>query len=143
MGGVQLKPTLFYLYSAFVAYVFMRHLCTGYVAMRLPGLDAARSTGVLVSVSPLIVAMALEAIWASKYVVMALMSLGSKGRLGYRFLYPFHKESLLGKFGFHTVVGTALTVVPVYHAVVTALAPSGESVYYTLYGGGVVAGSQI
>eukprot|EP00937_MAST-01D_sp_MAST-1D-sp2_P006630 g6630.t1 len=58
------------------------------------------------------------------------------GALDWRklFLYPFHKEKLLGAFGLNTALGLAVTVVPVFHAVHMLLAAPGEGVYCQLWG---------
>jgi len=50
------------------------------------------------------------------------------------FLYPFHKESLLGSFGFNCAMGVLLTMLPVYHMVYMLLAPPGQSAYCQIYG---------
>jgi len=36
-------------------------------------------------------------------------------------LWPFHKEALVGVFGFHLLIGFCFTAVPVYHAITTVL----------------------
>jgi len=36
--------------------------------------------------------------------------------------WPFHKDAVLGSFGFHIVVGFCFTVIPVYHTITTAMA---------------------
>lgn len=56
--------------------------------------------------------------------------------LRYTLLYPFHKEALLGAFGFNCLAGFVLSVLPVYHMIHMLLAPPGESVYFQIYGGG-------
>lgn len=48
------------------------------------------------------------------------------------FLYPFHKEKLLGSFGFNTSIGIAVTVVPVYHLIQMLLSPPGEGIFFTV-----------
>lgn len=50
------------------------------------------------------------------------------------FLYPFHKEKLVGAFGFNVVTGFLVTAVPVYHMIEMLLMEPGESVYCKLYG---------
>lgn len=50
------------------------------------------------------------------------------------FLYPFHKESLLGAFGLNTALGFLVTVVPVYHTVHMLLAEPGDSAYCQIWG---------
>lgn len=51
------------------------------------------------------------------------------------FLYPFHKEKLLGAFGFNASISFLVTAVPVYHLSHMLLSEPGEAVYFSLYGG--------
>lgn len=54
-------------------------------------------------------------------------------------LYPFHKEALLGQFGFNALLGFMLSVVPVYHFIQMLVDEPGQSIYFTiqnLYAGG-------
>jgi len=70
-------------------------------------------------------------------LVGALLLLASAPRYtGFKkmFLYPFHKDALLGSFGFNCTVGMLLSVLPVYHMVTMLLLPPGQSVYCQLYG---------
>lgn len=50
------------------------------------------------------------------------------------FLYPFHKEKLLGTFGLNATISFLVTCVPVYHLVHMLLSEPGSAVYFTLYG---------
>jgi len=50
------------------------------------------------------------------------------------FLYPFHKEKLLGAFGINNLVSMIVTVMPVYHLVHYLVSEPGQGVYFTLYG---------
>jgi len=56
----------------------------------------------------------------------------SKDRFSLR--WPFHKDSLLGGFGFHVGVGFFFCVLPVYHLVEAVLGEHGESAYCRLWG---------
>jgi sterol desaturase/sphingolipid hydroxylase (fatty acid hydroxylase superfamily) len=49
--------------------------------------------------------------------------------------WPFHKTSVLGGFGFHTLVGFVFCVLPVYHLVEAVLGERGEAAYCRLWGG--------
>jgi sterol desaturase/sphingolipid hydroxylase (fatty acid hydroxylase superfamily) len=49
-------------------------------------------------------------------------------------LYPFHKEHLLGGYGFNVLVSTLIAVLPTYTLVHMFLSSPGESHYYTVQG---------
>ena len=49
-------------------------------------------------------------------------------------LYPFHKEHLLGGYGFNVLVSTLIAVLPAYTLIHMFLSMPGESHYYTVQG---------
>jgi len=69
-------------------------------------------------------------------VAVAMLALNDPNALAARarqaLTAPFHKERLAGALGLHLVVGMAITVMPVYHIVHTALADPGQAAYCSL-----------
>mmetsp|Transcript_96142 Transcript_96142/g.170628 ORF Transcript_96142/g.170628 Transcript_96142/m.170628 type:complete len:494 (+) Transcript_96142:67-1548(+) len=49
------------------------------------------------------------------------------------FLYPFHKEKLLGAFGVNVLISLIVTVMPVYHLVHCLVSEPGQGVYFSLW----------
>lgn len=82
-------------------------------------LGAPQLVGLLVSVGP---------------VVAGLVGcVLSRDRFSLR--WPFHKDSLLGGFGFHALVGFFFCILPVYHVVAAVLGDKGDSAYCQIWGG--------
>ena len=86
----------------------------------------AHAVAFIVSCGPVLIATLMLLVSERK----AVLAFPKKALIG-----PFHKERVQGGLGLHLVVGAAMTVMPVYHAVHTALAPTGAAAYCTLYGG--------
>eukprot|EP00656_Telonema_subtile_P041554 TRINITY_DN4675_c0_g1_i2.p1 TRINITY_DN4675_c0_g1~~TRINITY_DN4675_c0_g1_i2.p1 ORF type:complete len:253 (+),score=57.93 TRINITY_DN4675_c0_g1_i2:161-919(+) len=48
--------------------------------------------------------------------------------------WPFHKDTILGGFGFHVLVGFLFCILPTYHTVAATLGEKGDSAYCQLWG---------
>jgi len=86
---------------------------------------AAAAGTVVVDASTLAAAVAVGPI---VYGLLVLTVFGD----GYAYLWPFHKERLIGSTGFHLIISLLMVVLPTYHFVTTVLKPPGEAVYFTM-----------
>eukprot|EP00931_Biecheleriopsis_adriatica_P004800 TRINITY_DN106418_c0_g1_i1.p1 TRINITY_DN106418_c0_g1~~TRINITY_DN106418_c0_g1_i1.p1 ORF type:complete len:495 (-),score=60.02 TRINITY_DN106418_c0_g1_i1:74-1558(-) len=83
----------------------------------------ASSLALLMSLGPSVVGMLL----------LALTSRRAFANPRLTFLYPFHKERLLGAFGINVLISLIVTVMPVYHLVHYLVSEPGQGVYFKVY----------
>ena len=88
-------------------------------------LTGAQSVAALVSLGPVVVAMCFLLLSDS-----AAVSRDPRRAL----LGPFQAGRITGWLGFHLLMGAAMTILPVYCGVHTALAPVGNSAYCRIHG---------
>ena len=65
-------------------------------------------------------------------VVAVVLALAAQDRFSLR--WPFHKEPVIGTFGFHLVLSFLATVVPTYHFIESLYVPAEETAYCRLWG---------
>eukprot|EP00466_Bigelowiella_natans_P002817 jgi/Bigna1/130471/aug1.11_g5179 len=92
--------------------------------LALPGLSHPQTIAAIVAFGPYIFGV----------ILTIYMTRNALSRPKYTLLFPFHKEKLLGQFGFHLLAGILFTSIPVYHAMSTILSDPGESIYFSIYG---------
>lgn len=85
----------------------------GKIGAQLAGatLDAGTAMALAVAIGPMIFAMVLLTLY----------------RDNKSFRHPFHKDGIIGSFGFHVLVGTVMVVMPVFHTVKYMYNAPGQS----------------